>query len=103
MTIVNNDIDVLVDALKSLGAGALLSESANNLKKAIGAVRTTGKTANITIKITVKQDQNSDGEIIMFGSNSVSLPKEPVKARFFVSENLLPTRTAPNQMVMNFK
>lgn len=100
MTIVNSDIDVLVDALRSLGAGALLGAAAENLKEAIRAVQMTGKTAGVTIKISVKSDPNSEGEVLVFGTTSASLPKEPVKARFYVSNELLPVRNAPNQLVM---
>ena len=96
MTIVNSDIDVLVDALRSLGAGAPLGAAAENLKEAIRAVQITGKTAGVTIKISVKSDPNSEGEVLVFGTTSASLPK----ARFYVSNELLPVRNAPNQLVM---
>lgn len=100
-TIVNNDVDVLIDALRSLGAGALLSQAADNLKSAIGAVQSTNKAASINIKINVKPDPNSSGEIIVFGTTSANLPKEPIKARFYVSNEFLPVRNAPNQMLLN--
>lgn len=100
-TIVNNDIDVLIDALKSLGTGALLTQAANNLKDAVSAVQSTNKAASINIKINVKPDPNSSGEIIVFGTTSANLPKEPIKARFYVSNEFLPVRNAPNQMLLN--
>lgn len=99
--IVSKDVDVLVECLRSLGAGALLSQTANNLKEAISAVKATGKAASVSIKLNIKPDTNSEGEIIVFGTTGVNLPKEPIRARFYVSESLLPVRNAPNQMVFS--
>lgn len=99
--IVSKDVDVLVECLRSLGAGMLLSQTANNLKEAISAVKATGKVASVSIKLNIKPDTNSEGEIIVFGTTGVNLPKEPVRARFYVSESLLPVRNAPNQLVMS--
>ena len=99
--IVSKDVDVLVECLRSLGAGMLLSQTANNLKEAISAVKATGKAASVSIKLNIKPDTNSEGEIIVFGTTGVNLPKEPIRARFYVSESLLPVRNAPNQLVMS--
>ncbi|AQW80771.1 hypothetical protein CPIN17260_0443 [Campylobacter pinnipediorum subsp. pinnipediorum] len=101
-TVVNNDIDILIEALRSLGGGSLLAQTANNLKDAISAVQSTKKTASVNIKITVKTDPNSENEIVVFGTTGVTLPKEPIKTRFYVSREFLPTRTAPDQLVMTF-
>ena len=55
----------------------------------------------MSIKLNIKPDANSEGEIIVFGTTGVNLPKEPIRTRFYVSENLLPVRNAPNQLVMS--
>ncbi|MBR8466356.1 hypothetical protein KDE13_08420 [Campylobacter sp. faydin G-140] len=102
-TVVNSDIDVLIDALRSLGGGAFLSETSKNLKTAINSVVQTEKSANITLKLTIKPDQHEKGQIVVFGSNSVILPKEPIKTRFYVSKEMLPSRNAPDQLVFDFK
>ncbi len=101
-TVVSNEIDVLIDALKTLGNGALLSETASNVKKVIAAVSQTNKTANLSIRITIKPDANSSGEIVVYGSNTISLPKEPVRARFYVDKDMLPVRDIPGQLTFEF-
>lgn len=100
MTIVDDEIDIFIDALKSLGAGAFLKEAATNMKKAVIASQNTNKTASITLKISVKND--CSGEILLFGSTNATLPKEPIRSRFYVSKNMLPVRNEPGQKLLNF-
>ncbi|MDL0089268.1 hypothetical protein [Campylobacter gastrosuis] len=101
--VINSDIDVLIDALRSLGGGAFLSETAKNLKTAINSVVSTSKPASVTLKLTIKPDQHESGQIVVFGQNGLNLPKEPVKTRFYVSNEMLPSRNAPEQLVFDFK
>ncbi|MDR1007544.1 MAG: hypothetical protein LBL65_03125 [Campylobacteraceae bacterium] len=83
VTIVDNEIDIFVNALRSLGAGGFMKEATENLKKAIREAAVTKKSATITMRVTVKSDE--EGEIVLLGNNMVQLPRTLIKARYFIS------------------
>ncbi|MBR8462963.1 hypothetical protein KDD93_00030 [Campylobacter sp. faydin G-24] len=55
-TIVSNDTNIFMDALRSLGVSVLLSQAIKNLR----AVRETNKSASVTVKLTIKPDMSAD-------------------------------------------
>ncbi|WP_297814037.1 hypothetical protein [uncultured Helicobacter sp.] len=97
--IVSEEMDSFCEALKGLGNGAFLSEAIANLKKAMEVVSFEGKNASITLKLTIKPS-DVENTINIIGTNSVCLPKPQIKSAFYVSEQMLPTRTQPKQIVL---
>lgn len=97
--VVSEEMDSFCEALKGLGNGAFLSEAIANLKKAMEAVSFEGKNASITLKLTIKPS-DVENTINIIGTNSVLLPKPQIKSAFYVSEQMLPTRTQPKQMIL---
>ncbi|MCL9820955.1 hypothetical protein NCR96_04250 [Helicobacter sp. 14348-15] len=97
--IVSKEIDSFCETMKSLGRGAFLGEAVENLKKAMESVVLEGKSASITLKITIKAAE-MEGTINLVGSNSVTLPKPQIKGSFYIGEGYLPTRNQPQQIIL---
>lgn len=97
--IVSEEMDSFCEALKGLGNGAFLNEAIVNLKKAMEAASFEGKNASITLKLTIKPS-DVEGAINVIGTNSLTLPKPQIKSSFYISEQMLPTRQQPKQLVI---
>lgn len=97
--IVSEEMDSFCEALKGLGNGAFLNESVANLKKAMEVVSFEGKNASITLKLIIKPS-DVEGAINIVGTNAITLPKPQIKSSFYISEQMLPTRVQPKQLVL---
>ncbi|MDE5602629.1 MAG: hypothetical protein K2I71_01745 [Helicobacter sp.] len=100
--IVSEEMDSFCEALKGLGNGAFLNESIANLKKAMEAASFEGKNASITLKLIIKPS-DVEGAINVIGTNSLTLPKPQIKSSFYISEQMLPTKEQPKQILLRKK
>ena len=100
--IVSEEMDSFCEALKGLGNGQFLSESIANLKKAMEAASYEGKNASITLKLILKPS-DVEGAINVIGTNSLTLPKPQIKSSFYISEQMLPTKEQPKQILLRKK
>lgn len=99
--IVPNEIEALIDAMKSVGGGELTQMAATNLQKVVKATMLEGK--NSTIQINLKIVKTNEEMIIIEGTTKATLPTPKITGAFFVDkQKYLPSRNRPDQMVMDF-
>lgn len=100
--ILPDEINVLIDAMKSIGGGELTRQAAANLQKAVKATCLEDKKSSVIIELTISK--SNDEMITITGSTRAKLPTHQITGAFFVNhQTYLPQRDRPNQMVMNFK
>lgn len=103
----NNDIypaeiEILIDAMKSIGGGELTRQAASNLQAAVKATCLEDKKSSVTIVLTIQK--TNDEMITISGSTKANLPAQRIQGAFFVNhQTYLPQRNRPNQSVMEFK
>lgn len=99
--ILPDEINVLIDAMKSIGGGELTRQAAANLSKAVKATCLEDKKSSVIIELTISK--SNDEMITIAGSTRAKLPTHQISGAFFVNhQTYLPQRDRPNQMVMNF-
>lgn len=96
------EIEILIEAMKSIGGGELTRQAANNLQKAVKATCLEDKKSSVTIVLTIAK--TNDEMITISGSTKASLPAQKISGAFFVNhQTYLPQRNRPNQTVIDFK
>lgn len=96
------EIEILIEAMKSIGGGELTRQAADNLQKAVKATCLEDKKSSITIVLTIQK--TNDEMITISGSTKASLPAQKISGAFFVNhQTYLPQRNRPNQTVIDFK
>ena len=96
------EIEILIEAMKSIGGGELTRQAAENLQRAVKATCLEDKKSSVTIVLTIQK--TNDEMITISGSTKATLPAQKISGAFFVNhQTYLPQRNRPNQMVMDFK
>ncbi|MCT7489101.1 hypothetical protein AAHK07_09275 [Aliarcobacter cryaerophilus] len=96
------EIEVLIEAMKSIGGGELTRQAAENLQKAVKATYLNDKKSSISIVIEITK--SNDEIVTLTGSTKATLPANKISGAFFVNQKtFLPTRNRPDQTVMVFK
>ncbi|OCL85714.1 hypothetical protein AAX26_01781 [Aliarcobacter thereius] len=102
ITIQPADVEVFIDAFKSIGGGNLALQVAQNLQKAVKNTYINEKKSSISINIDIIK--TNDEMISLSGSTKANLPVQRISGAFFVNQQtFLPSRNRPDQMLMNFK
>ena len=100
--VLDNKIEGFVKALKSIGAGDLAEEAANNMVEGIKATMIEGKKSTVTITLSISQA--NDEMVTIEGTSTAKLPKPKPQSTFFVDGmTYLPSRERPEQRVMTFE
>lgn len=95
------EIEILIEAMKSIGGGELTRQAAENLQRAVKATCLEDKKSSVTIVLTIQK--TNDEMITISGSTKATLPAQKISGAFFVNhQTYLPQRNRPNQMVMEF-
>ena len=95
------EIEILIEAMKSIGGGELTRQAAENLQRAVKATCLEDKKSSVTIVLTI--NKTNDEMITISGSTKATLPAQKISGAFFVNhQTYLPQRNRPNQMVMEF-
>lgn len=95
------EIEILIEAMKSIGGGELTRQAADNLQRAVKATCLEDKKSSVTIVLTIHK--TNDEMITISGSTKATLPAQKISGAFFVNhQTYLPQRNRPNQMVMEF-
>ena len=96
------EIEILIEAMKSIGGGELTRQAAENLQRAVKATCLEDKKSSVTIVLTIQK--TNDEMITISGSTKATLPAQKISGAFFVNhQTYLPQRNRPNQMVMDFR
>lgn len=96
------EIEILIEAMKSIGGGELTRQAADNLQKAVKATCLEDKKSSIIIELTISK--TNDEMITISGSTRAKLPAQKISGAFFVNhQTYLPQRNRPNQTVIDFK
>jgi hypothetical protein len=96
------EIEILIEAMKSIGGGELTRQAADNLQRAVKATCLEDKKSSVTIVLTIAK--TNDEMITISGSTKATLPAQKISGAFFVNhQTYLPQRNRPNQMVMDFR
>ncbi len=96
------EIEILIEAMKSIGGGELTRQAADNLQRAVKATCLEDKKSSVTIVLTIQK--TNDEMITISGSTKATLPAQKISGAFFVNhQTYLPQRNRPNQMVMDFR
>ncbi len=95
------EIEILIEAMKSIGGGELTRQAAENLQRAVKATCLEDKKSSVTIVLTIQK--TNDEMITISGATKATLPAQKISGAFFVNhQTYLPQRNRPNQMVMEF-
>ena len=96
------EIEILIEAMKSIGGGELTRQAADNLQRAVKATCLEDKKSSVTIVLTIQK--TNDEMITISGSTKATLPAQKISGAFFVNhQTYLPQRNRPNQLVMDFR
>lgn len=96
------EIEILIEAMKSIGGGELTRQAADNLQRAVKATCLEDKKSSVTIVLTIQK--TNDEMITISGSTKATLPAQKISGAFFVNhQTYLPQRNRPNQTVIDFK
>ena len=99
--ILPDEINVLIDAMKSIGGGELTRQAAQNLQKAVKSTYLNEKKSSISINIDIHKA--NDEMITLTGTTKANLPANKITGAFFVNQQtFLPSRNRPDQLVMTF-
>jgi hypothetical protein len=101
-TIFPGEVQALIDAIQSIGGGALSQKAADNLQKAVKATVLQGKKSTVSITLSIKKA--NDEMITIEGDTKASIPSTPIAGGFFYNpRTFMPSRNRQDQMVMDFK
>ncbi|MFW2606225.1 hypothetical protein [Aliarcobacter butzleri] len=101
ITVQPEDVEVFIDAFKSIGGGHLALQVAQNLQKAVKSTYLNEKKSSISINIDIHKA--NDEMITLTGTTKANLPANKITGAFFVNQQtFLPSRNRPDQLVMTF-
>lgn len=99
-TILPGEVQELIDAIKSIGGGALSQQAANNLQKAVKATVLQNKKSTVNITLSIKK--SGDDMIVIDGTTKANIPTTPISGGFFYNpRTFMPSRNRQDQLVMN--
>lgn len=101
-SIVPGEVQALIEAIKTIGGGALSQQAATKLSEAVKATVLLGKNSSVTIQLKIKKA--NEEMITIEGNTKATIPQAPISAGFFYSQqNYMPSRNRQDQMTIPFE